>query len=1227
MKKYLLALAVAATAGLSAMAEDQVAISLSTNIYSYQGPSNYFTLVLGSTEETYIDVDCGYGPVEYVVQPAVWDAESQTVKGTSVACQVNSAGNVTIYGDPSKIDYFYAEGCYLRSVDLGDCLNLDVLNLQHNELQSLDLTRYTRLSSIYLTDNPFTAETPLVVGKNHPNLTILDVDIIDHISPDFDIDTYPELLSFDAYATKSLSKLTPSGCPRLARLSIDLTAVSELDVTKNSELLILNIGDTRISSIDLSGCPKLQQFYCQNASGRVNTDVKISSLDLSHNPELVYLSASSNLLTTLDLSHNPNLTFIGLSDNNLSSINIDGITDISTLNLRNNRFGFSTLPLPNENYFEYSYAQQPLPTEKSYVEGTVLDFSSMVLREGTETDAVLYGIPTGASEASPLDDSYYTYADGKITLLKEYTDSMYVSFGNTAFPETRLATTRFMVKKAADFGKPSAIINITPAVGSGTKISFAVGVDGATAAAPRTFYVDAGDGVLQEFKATSPSASVSAPNVEISRKGYGRVIVYAPEGDVLTDFALDGTRLSNIDLTKATELRALRITNAALAAIDLSYNRCLQSLILDSNRLTALTLAGVSGGYEKNVLSAISVADNSLSDITLNATPTILYLDLSGNEIAEFTYKDFDNLLWLDLSDNQLSSLDMTYMTQTQYINLAGNRFSELTLPDPLVAAELHLENNCFTLATLPYVAPATGVKYVYAPQADILVPTRGPGVNLSEQNRVIDGRGTTYAWYTEAGEPLTAGTDYTIENGLTKFVNTNVGRIYCVMTNPAFPAFTGADAFKTTLIKADGKPTNLLASFVTAETGESVSLSLAAETTGTAIYFDWDGTGDVFEQYLLGDTYRLFEATTKAGATVNVYTYEPSEHITVFSMSGATLSSMDASGLVDLICFSVNDAGLSEFKFPNSPGLRELNLEDNNLTSFDAGLFPKLTSLGLTGNQLTVLDVTPLADLQILAAARNSLDHIAFGPKTAMWMLLLADNNFETIDLTGLRSLEQLALSNNNLTHIDITPCSRLNMLQLDGNRFTFSALPPVSAKYYSYSYANQQPIEAVQEGDCVDLSQVASCGDVQSVYRWFIGVPTFDDYGELTGEELVQGEEYTVEGGVTTFYNNFERVMCVVTNTMFPNLYIYTVPMNVSSGVTDVAVDGGHTFTVESAGDGRVVVTTDIADGSTVTLTTLDGRNVATAIVSGGRAELSAPAGFAVVACDGSVAKIIVR
>jgi len=202
----LLLMAASATAQT---ADEQPIITFKTNIYETYGGTNAFHFVLGATEETYIDVDCGFGRDEYLVGPATFDSEAHAIIGTVVTCNVNSDGMVKIYGDASLIDYFDAEGCYIETIDLGDCLNLDILDLQHNELKSLDLSRYTKLSALYLTDNPFTPETPLIVGENHPNLTILEVDIIDYISPDFDITTYPELVSFDGLRHKDADTPRP----------------------------------------------------------------------------------------------------------------------------------------------------------------------------------------------------------------------------------------------------------------------------------------------------------------------------------------------------------------------------------------------------------------------------------------------------------------------------------------------------------------------------------------------------------------------------------------------------------------------------------------------------------------------------------------------------------------------------------------------------------------------------------------------------------------------------------------------------------------------------------------------------------------------------------------------------------------------------------------------------------------------------------------------------------
>ena len=47
-----------------------------------------------------------------------------------------------------------AIGCYITDIDLSKCENLDILVLEHNELKGLDLTPNTKLSAIYLSDNP-----------------------------------------------------------------------------------------------------------------------------------------------------------------------------------------------------------------------------------------------------------------------------------------------------------------------------------------------------------------------------------------------------------------------------------------------------------------------------------------------------------------------------------------------------------------------------------------------------------------------------------------------------------------------------------------------------------------------------------------------------------------------------------------------------------------------------------------------------------------------------------------------------------------------------------------------------------------------------------------------------------------------------------------------------------------------------------------------------------------
>ncbi|MDE5633891.1 MAG: hypothetical protein K2I51_04430, partial [Muribaculaceae bacterium] len=470
------------------------------------GAANSFQILISSTEPEYFDIDMGYGPVELEVVPAT--VVDGYLVGTFVSCHMNEEGVVKIYGDPSKIDVFYCQGGYITDIDLSKCVNLDVLNLEHNALQSLDLTPNANLSAIYLTDNRGTAETPIKIGGPKNNLMILEVDIIDYLDPNFDLRLYPNLISFDAYHTLCLKSVDLSNSSKLQVLSLEMTGIESIDLSGAPLLGHVNVSETRVTDLDVSMLPNLQRLLCTHTSGTLNPDIKLNSIDLTHNPNLFYLALQGNNLSELDLTKNPELISLFLQKNNLSELDLTNNTKLASVDLSNNRFTFSTLPDDNPLWTEYFYNQRPYQVSRVVVKGSEMKFPEMI-RPGSNTYARLIRKPVaGETEAIEDEDVYSFSADGTLVINQTFTDSVYVEFSNTALTEYSLTTTPFMVKEAADAGKPSPIISFGVTSRS-TTYTFKAGLDGATAAAPRKLLVDFGDGNLEEFNVTSADAETT----------------------------------------------------------------------------------------------------------------------------------------------------------------------------------------------------------------------------------------------------------------------------------------------------------------------------------------------------------------------------------------------------------------------------------------------------------------------------------------------------------------------------------------------------------------------------------------------------------------------------------------------------------------------------------------------------------------------------------------------
>lgn len=1169
--------------------EEEPALVIKTRVYEAGGAAGAITLTLGATEDGYIDVDAGFGPMEYEITQATLDAESGSFTGTSITCNVTKEGTVKIYGDASKIDLLSARECYITGVQIDKLTNLEILDLSNNELTALDLSGLGALQYISVSNNPFNV-TPLIIGANKPGLTILDMGRIEKLDPSFNLSDYPALMSFDAWANKGLTHLDPSGCPELRQLSIDSTPVEELDVTRNTKLNILNISETKIRNIDLSKTPYLNQFYCDHMSGSVNVGVRLEKLDVTNNPNLVYLFASGNGFTDLDVSKNPHLTDLYVNNNHLTSIDLSNNTALFNLSLRNNDFTFATLPLPKDEWYYYAYKQNDMQVAKTQKVGTVIDFSDKVLREGTVTTAALYR----TSESNPnslvaLSNDYYTYADGKITLLKAVSDSVYVAFANDAFPESAfdfypLCTNKFKVKSEADFGKDDKVITFSAPVMSsdGTTIEFGLGMYGATESTPKKFYVDYGRGKV-EYTATSESAPAVRNVTGVTNSG--TVTVYVPEGELVSAFDMENITLNSIDFSEARSLRTLRLVNAGIYGsdnIDLGWNRLLKSLVLTGNHFPSLNIRGVNDVYQKNMLFDIDLSDNELTSVTLNDMFTIRNLDLSHNKLTELPLlKDADNLLTLDLSHNSLSTVDVTYCTLMTSMNIADNEITSIVLPAEISLKELHCENNALNFNTLPVIDGLD--TYTYAPQNDITIAKIGPGCNLSVYN--IEEAPTSFVWKKPDGSLLNKGTDYNEENGVTHFLSPIVGsKVYCEMTNPKFAGLT----LRTTEIEAAAMPTNVVASFVTSA-NQAGEIILRAASDNTPLYIDWSGTEADLTEYIVGTAPSSFSVTSQRGATVRVYSYGEDSGLTVFSLGGLSLSSIDASKLDKLALFGVQNAGLTEDNvvWPNAAGLIELRLAGNNFSDLDLTRYPNLYDLDLGNNKFTSFDASVYPGLELLSISNNQITSFKSDNKN-LWHLDLTGNQLTEIDLSRLPAMNQISLASNQLSSVDVSAMKSLNVLYLNNNLFRPSTLP--LNKYTLYTYGNQAPLQTEVVDGAVDLSSEAVINGKETVYRWFVDVPTFDEEGNLVGEELYIDEEYTLDNGVTSFISPIDNVMCVLTNDEFPNAYFYTNLMDIKTvgAVDDITADGKSAIDVRVDGN---VLTVKAAAGMPVSLIGMNG------------------------------------
>lgn len=1210
-------------------------LTFKSNIYGYQGPGNLFTIYLGSTKENakfYIEspVASDYVTVNPYTIGSGSDG-SQTTIATAIGLGVTEGDNeVRIYGDASELDFVDFHGCYLESVDFtGNFVNLTVVDLSHNELTEIDLSEIPSLYSIDISDNAFTVPSKMKIGTDHPELMILYVGINEVIDPEFDLRNFPKLLYFSAYSNSGVTAVDPSGCPDLVSLQLDGTNISSIDVSRNLKLDILNLSQTKVSSVDLSANVALGELYISH-DGSVNSDdrYKLTSIDLSKNVNLEYLDLGGNNLTSIDLSNNTRLKMLYLMRNYLTGIDLSACTQLAKVDLSNNCMDFSNLPLPQYGW-DYYYYQRPLPVEMKYKVGEPIDFSRQVIRapyrdeDGKMVTPQTYAavfINPRAGEIDELPSSYYTFRDGVLTFKEAVSHPVYVTFHCTAFEEWDLRSGEFIVKTPAEFDLPALAFSFTPdASMAGKEIGFRVGaiptVSGVTL--PADVVVAMGDSEMVLEGAVSGPGLPEENNIVLTLpETVMPVKVLLPDGLALGSLEMNGILLSAIDLIPSDYITELTICDAGLEKIDLSYNRDLRSLKLTGNAFTALDLSGVRGDYEKWELADVDLSGNLLSSLKAVHYKSILNLNLSDNRFEEFDAKYYTALESLNLSGNNIQgTIDLSASPSLQSLNLSGNAVSKVLAADWNSMTQIDLSDNSLTFATLPLITSADA-EYAYVPQMPVEILKSAAAIDLSSQNVVSGGQGTSYVWKYADGSGVVPSDKYTAEGGAFRFDASLAGMsIYCEMTNPAFPDFDSNPLLSTPTTVA-AVPSVLVASFTTAQDGEAQIGFIFNKSGENAVYIDWTGEGLEYEPYIYtaGTTgsgiYR--SGKTFAGKTAKVYSYTSAADVATFALQGTPLLDFDGSPMTGMTELLLWNTGLTDghIILPESNALTSLVVCGSNLETEDFAQCTSLTQLNLGSNKYKTFDLTPFKNLEFANLAQNRLESVELGENSSIFQLILENNQLKSIDLTGT-NISQLLLTSNDLEEIDLSPVKEtLTALTVAGNRFTFATLPIIEEEAPNLTFFDcfgQKPYAVEAQGASIDLSDQAEINGQLTTYRWFLGNNSSDvyfDYNdevfvgiELEGPDVSDDPEYVIADGVTTFLYPLEKkVICAMTNPQFPSLILYTLPASVEVSGVD-AIDADETvdvFTVTGVCVRKGVQASEAVRGLSSGLYIIGGRKV---------------------------------
>jgi|GEM_PF-5621024 len=235
---------------------------------------------------------------------------------------LHTLSSVNLSNSPA-LEHIELFSYHLTEIDVSDAYSLRMLHTWRVPLSEADISNNphleslvienARLTGIDVTNNPLLQFVNLSWGSsriasidlsNNPYLATLN--LAGNSLTALDVTQNPRLQFLNlAWGENSVASLDVANNPYLVEITMPGNSLTELDVTQNPLLQILNLnwGDNSLTTLDVTNNPYLRELHLAGNN--------LTELDVTQNPLLQRLSVNWNYMYSyLDITNNPDLVFL-----------------------------------------------------------------------------------------------------------------------------------------------------------------------------------------------------------------------------------------------------------------------------------------------------------------------------------------------------------------------------------------------------------------------------------------------------------------------------------------------------------------------------------------------------------------------------------------------------------------------------------------------------------------------------------------------------------------------------------------------------------------------------------------------------------------------------------------------------------------------------------------------------------------------------------------------------